>query len=227
MANSKTIANDLINDPPFFNLVVFSILHFQHLYPIQPEIIIRKTTVARCPILAASVVNLAIRSSPKMPIPPQNKATVKNAVAASARINFVTDILVTPAARKIGVLNPRMCLPKRTTQAPLLLNFSSSFESFSGEINLPNLSCRTSILPYRLPTVKMKKSVTTRIGNTTRNVGNSLIVPWAIKNPLNKRTPSSGNGNPIPPRMRAKKIPTYGQLFIRLDISVFAGIPKL
>jgi hypothetical protein len=37
-------------------------------------------------------------------MPPQNKATVNNAVAASTIRNFVTDILITPAARNIGVL---------------------------------------------------------------------------------------------------------------------------
>jgi len=48
----------------------------------------------------------------------------------------LTDILVTPAARNIGVLNPKRCLSKRTTQAPLLLNFSSSLKSFSDKISL-------------------------------------------------------------------------------------------
>jgi hypothetical protein len=63
-------------------------------------------------------------------------------------------------------------------------------------------------------------------GNTTKNVGNSLIVPWAIKNPLNKRVASSGNGNPIPPRMTVRKIPTYGKLFMRLVISTIIGMSK-
>jgi hypothetical protein len=70
----------------------------------------------------------------------------------------------------------------------------------------------------------MNKSVIKRRGNTTKNVGNSLIVPWAIKNPLNKRTPSSGKGNPIPPRMRVRKIPMYGKLFMKLVMSTIIGI---
>jgi hypothetical protein len=68
--------------------------------------------------------------------------------------------------------------------------------------------------------------VINRRGNTTKNVGNRLIVPWAIRSPLNKRVASSGNGNPIPPRMRVRKIPTYGKLFMRLDISAITGTPK-
>jgi hypothetical protein len=38
----------------------------------------------------------------------------------------------------------------------------------------------------------------------------------AIKNPLNMRVVSSGNGKPIPPRMRRKKIPKYGKWFINV-----------
>jgi hypothetical protein len=37
---------------------------------------------------------------------------------------------------------------------------------------------------------------------------------------------SSGNGNPIPPRMRARKIPTYGKLFMRLVISTIIGMSR-
>jgi hypothetical protein len=43
-------------------------------------------------------------------------------------------------------------------------------------------------------------------------------VPWAIRSPLNKSVASSGNGNPIPPRMRVRIIPTYGKLFMKLSI---------
>jgi hypothetical protein len=39
------------------------------------------------------------------------------------------------------------------------------------------------------------------------------MTPWAIKNPLNMRVVSSGNGSPIPPRMRRRKIPKYGKWF--------------
>jgi len=52
------------------------------------------------------------------------------AVAGSAIKNFVTDILMTLAIRNICVLNPKMCLPKRTPKAPFLPNFSSISEAF-------------------------------------------------------------------------------------------------
>ncbi len=82
IANNKTIANDLINDPPVFDSI--RNYSFDSLFPAlvtDPTASdIRKTTVPIYPILVAPIVNLSIRSSPKEPIPPQNKAIVKNAV---------------------------------------------------------------------------------------------------------------------------------------------------
>jgi hypothetical protein len=54
-------------------------------------------------------------------------------VAGSAIKNFVTDILMTLAMRNICVLNPKICLPKRTPKAPFLLNFSSIFRGVSAK----------------------------------------------------------------------------------------------
>ena len=79
-------------------------------------------------------IPLALYTMP--PVPPLGAFDARFETADGGSM---VHILITPAKRSNCVFSPKMCLPKRTTQAPLLLNFSSSFKSFSGEINLRNL----------------------------------------------------------------------------------------